>query len=157
VNYSSYTQRPSSKENLNENLLRLATSPAATSLLGGSLPAVPWGPTFVSAVRQRSTLFEIIEPHTIKRPRKGKTSIRKFGFFRKVCEATREPQWRNRIIAGFGMPAQDAFDGLPITNLGGCGLGYDSETPALGRGRMGYALHVTEVGATCSILPSCPA
>ncbi len=34
-----------------------------------------------------------------------------------------EPRWRNRIISEFSMPVQDAFDGLSITNLGGCRLG----------------------------------
>jgi hypothetical protein len=36
--------------------------------------------------KQRSRLFEAIEPSTIKRPRKGKTSIRKFGFFEKFAK-----------------------------------------------------------------------
>jgi len=35
-----------------------------------------------------------------------------------------EPQvGENRIIAEFSMPAHDAFDDLPITNLGWCRLG----------------------------------
>src|SRR6266480_8102782 len=36
--------------------------------------------------KQRSRLFEAIEPPTIKRPRKGKTSIRKFVFFGKFAK-----------------------------------------------------------------------
>src|SRR5437870_5438309 len=35
---------------------------------------------------QRSRLFEAIEPPAIKRPRKGKTSIRKFVFFGKFAK-----------------------------------------------------------------------
>src|SRR5271166_4272336 len=42
--------------------------------------------------KYRSRLFEIVEPHTIKRPRKGKTSTEKFVFFKEVCDAMREPQ-----------------------------------------------------------------
>ena len=66
------------------------------------------------------------------------------------------------------MPVQDAFDALPIMNLGkgtvlGCIAGALTlvltfsltgcngrclTTPALGRGQMGHALRVTEAGAT---------
>src|SRR6266478_495192 len=65
-----------------------------------------------------STHYSIIYADVYKRPRKGKTSIRKF-FFREICEATREPQSREiRIITELGMPVQDAFDALLIMNLG---------------------------------------
>ena len=47
--------------------------------------------------------------------------------FRKRMAPSRqcmEPQvGENRIIAEFSMPAHDAFDDLPITNLGWCRLG----------------------------------
>ncbi len=57
-----------------------------------------------------------MERHTIKRLRKGKTSMRKSVFFREICEATREPQWKNRIIAEFSLPAKTM--GSPNTESG---------------------------------------
>src|SRR6266480_8086893 len=63
--------------------------------------------------KQRSRLFEAIEPPTIKRPRKGKTSIRKFVFFGKFANPG-----KTRIITELSMPVQDAFDALLIMNLG---------------------------------------
>jgi len=66
---------------------------------------------------QRSRLFEAIEPPTIKRPRKGKTSIRKFVFFGKFDKPRRSHR-KTRIITELSMPVQDAFDALLIMNLG---------------------------------------
>src|SRR5437764_13523713 len=67
--------------------------------------------------KQRSRLFEAIEPPTIKRPRKGKTSIRKFVFFGKFAKPPGSHR-ETRIITELGMPVQDAFDALLIMNLG---------------------------------------
>jgi hypothetical protein len=55
-----------------------------------------------------------MEPNTIKRPRKGKTSIRKFVFFREICEATREPR-----SGKLGSSLNQAFDALLIMNWEG--------------------------------------
>jgi len=69
--------------------------------------------------KQRSRLFEAIEPPTIKRPRKGKTSIRKFVFFGKFAKPRGSHRVRKtRIITELSMPVQDAFDALLIMNLG---------------------------------------
>src|SRR5204862_6886411 len=57
--------------------------------LGGSLQqfhGVTGAPLTFPHCKQRSRLFEAIEPPTIKRPRKGKTSIRKFVFFGKFAK-----------------------------------------------------------------------
>src|ERR1700731_3143105 len=43
-------------------------------------------PLTIPHCKQRSRLFEAIEPPTIKRPRKGKTSMRKFVFFGKFAK-----------------------------------------------------------------------
>jgi hypothetical protein len=91
VNSPPYTQRPSSKKNLNENLLWLATFPAGDQPTRKLPQAFPWvrpsyAPFTFPQCKQRSTLFEVSEPHTIKRPRKGKTSIRKFVFFGKFAK-----------------------------------------------------------------------
>src|SRR5437899_7849666 len=66
--------------------------------------------------KQRSRLFEAIEPPTIKRPRKGKTSIRKFVFFGNFAKP-RGSHRETRIITELGMLVQDAFDALLIMNL----------------------------------------
>ena len=81
-----------------------------------------------NAVRSNSTVGRaMILPawRTMQRKRSGGSLF----FFRKVCEATREIQWRNRIIAEFSMWAQQAFDGLYIRNLRACGLGSFCEWP----------------------------
>jgi hypothetical protein len=82
-----YTQRPSRQENLNESLLWLATFPAGITPLGSSLQQFhgvrpSYAPFTFPHCKQRSTLFERIEPIPIKRPRKGKTSIKTSVFFR---------------------------------------------------------------------------
>src|SRR6266849_8908890 len=68
--------------------------------------------------KQRSRLFEAIEPPTIKRPRKGKTSIRKFVFSGNLRSHEGATVRETRIITELGMPVQDAFDALLIMNLG---------------------------------------
>ena len=67
--------------------------------------------------KQRSRLFEAIEPPTIKRPRKGKTSIRRFVFFGKFAKPRGSHSQGNPIITELGMPVQNAFDALLIMNL----------------------------------------
>jgi TPR repeat protein len=81
------------------------------------LPLFLWGPTHSEAPasgfigsepsyapftfphrKQRSTLSKTIETHTIKRPRKGKTSIREFGFFGKFAKPRGATVRRTSII-----------------------------------------------------------
>src|SRR5437016_4432228 len=68
--------------------------------------------------KQRARLFEAIEPPTSKRPRKGKTSIRKFSFSGHLRSHEGATIRKTRIITELGMPVQDAFDALLIMNLG---------------------------------------
>jgi hypothetical protein len=101
VNSPPYTQRPSREENLNENLLCLQlflrgpahSEPPSSSFMGSDLRMR--GSPSRTANSDRGSLKES-NPLLTKRPRKGKTSIRKFVFFRKVCEAAREPQVRDK-------------------------------------------------------------
>jgi hypothetical protein len=72
--------------------------------------------------KQQSRLFEAIGSSTIKRPRKWKTSIRKFVFFGKLAKPRGSPSQETRIITELGMPVQDAFDALLIMNLGRAGV-----------------------------------
>src|SRR6266566_4055621 len=122
VNSPLFTKRPSREENLTENLCDLPfffRGPANSEAPSSSSMASDTGaPLTFPHCKQRSRLFEAIEPSTIKRPRKGKTSIRKFVFFREICEATREPQsGETRIITELGMLVQNAFDALLTMNL----------------------------------------
>jgi len=75
--------------------------------------------------KQRSRLFEIIEPLTYysKRPRNGKTSIRKSVFLGNLRTHEGATVRETRIMIELGMPVQDAFDALLIMNLGWCRLG----------------------------------
>src|SRR5947207_2992224 len=66
--------------------------------------------------KQRSRLFEAIQPPTIKRPRKGKTSIRKFVFFGKFAKP-RGSHRKTRITTELAMPVQDAFEDRKSTRL----------------------------------------
>ena len=87
VNSPLFTKRPSREENLTENLCDLpyffrgpATRrrPPAVSMASDT-----GAPLTFPHCKQRSRLFQAIKPPTSKRPRKGKTSIRKFVFFGK--------------------------------------------------------------------------
>jgi hypothetical protein len=91
VNYSPYTQRPSSKENLNENLLRLAIFPAGTSPPGGSLQQFHGvglrtrrSPSR-SANSDRSTLKES-NPYLLRGLEKGKPQSESLVFFGKLAK-----------------------------------------------------------------------
>src|SRR5437870_1030255 len=160
VNSPLFTKRPSREENLTENLCDLPfffRGPANSEAPSSSSMASDTGaPLTFPHCKQRSRLFEAIEPSTIKRPRKGKTSIRKFVFFGKFAKPRGATVRTTRIITELGMPVQDAFDAVLITNLrrlpswvvlrgfDPCPyflpygvqwtLSYNSETPALGRG-----------------------
>ena len=68
--------------------------------------------------KQQSRLFEAIEPPTSKRPRKGKTSITKYGFFGKFAKPPGSHSKETKIISELSLPVQDAFDALLIMNLG---------------------------------------
>src|SRR5580693_1652751 len=90
VNSSLFTKRPSREENLTENLCNLPfffRRPAHSEAPSSSSMASDTGaPVTFPHCKQRSRLFEAMEPPTSKRPRKGKTSIRKFGFFGKFAK-----------------------------------------------------------------------
>src|SRR6267143_2936031 len=90
VNSPLYTKRPSREEILTENLCDLpfffrgpAHSEAPSSGPQGVRPS--YAPFALPHCKPRSRLFEIIDPLPIKRPRKGKTSIRKSVFFWKFA------------------------------------------------------------------------
>src|SRR5207249_4251090 len=118
-----YTKRPSREEILTENLCDLPfffRGPATRRLP----PAVPKGSDLRmrrspsrTANRDRGSLKES-NPLPIKRPPKGKTSIRKSVFFGKFAKPRRSHGQGTRIIIELGMPVQDAFDALLIMNLG---------------------------------------
>jgi len=58
-----------------------------------------------------------MEPHTIKRPRKRKTSIIKFVFSGNSQRHESTTVRKTRIITEIGKPVQDAVDALLIMNL----------------------------------------
>src|SRR5467141_3351370 len=60
--------------------------------------------------KQRSRLFEAIEPPTSKRPRKGKTSIRKFVFFGKFAKPRGSQGRKSLCIRRIGVLRVWCFD-----------------------------------------------